>query len=157
MATKIRSYAKINLGLRIGPRRADGFHDLRTMYSTLSLYEPLSVEVAEGQGITVICRDPRVPRDESNTCYRAAQFVMQALGLERAVEITIDKQLPVQGGLGAASGNAVATIFALERALSQRIEAKTRAEIAARIGSDLKLFLNGGLTLGTGRGKEVLP
>ena len=157
MSTSIRSYAKINLGLRIGPRRADGFHDLRTMYTTLALRERLTVEVSEGEGVEVRCADPRVPCDATNTAYRAAGLTLQALGIRKGVAITIEKQLPVQGGLGAASGNAVATMLAVERALGRELSARQRWEIAAQIGSDLNLFLYGGLTLGTGRGEEVWP
>ena len=157
MAIRVRSYAKINIGLRIGPRRGDGFHDLRTMYTTLDLHEPLTVEVEDGDGIEIRCDDPRVPCDASNTCYKAAEGVQRALGIRRKVLISIEKRLPVQGGLGAASGNAVATILALEKALGRELEPRQRWEIASKIGSDLNLFLYGGLTLGTGRGEEVWP
>ncbi|ABF43541.1 4-diphosphocytidyl-2-C-methyl-D-erythritol kinase [Candidatus Koribacter versatilis Ellin345] len=157
MSTFVRSYAKINLGLRIGPRRADGFHDLRTMYTTIALHELVSVEVEDGDGIEIRCDDPRVPCDSTNTCHKAAALVLEALGLRSKVLISIEKRLPVQGGLGAASGNAIATIFGLERMLGKELSAKERAEIAEKIGSDLNLFLYGGLTLGTGRGEEVWP
>ncbi len=79
------------------------------------------------------------------------------MGKQAKVNIFIEKQLPVQGGLGAASGNAVATIFALENELKTTLSDPERAKIAARIGSDLNLFLYGGLVLGTGRGEEVWP
>jgi 4-diphosphocytidyl-2-C-methyl-D-erythritol kinase len=157
MLISVHSYAKINLGLKIGPRRADGFHDLRTMYTTIALSEPLRIEVTEGSGIEIICDDPRVPRDSTNTCYRAAEEVLQSLQIQSKVTISIEKKLPVQGGLGAASGNAVATIFALEKAVNKSLAAQARAKIAATIGSDLNLFLYGGLVVGTGRGEEVWP
>jgi 4-diphosphocytidyl-2-C-methyl-D-erythritol kinase len=157
MPIAVHSYAKINLGLKIGPRRADGFHDLRTMYTTIALSEPLQVEVSKGSGIEIRCDDRRVPRDATNTCYRAAEKVLEGLQTQAKVTISIEKKLPVQGGLGAASGNAVATIFALEKALKQRLAAQKRAKIASEIGSDLNLFLYGGLVLGTGRGEEVWP
>jgi 4-diphosphocytidyl-2-C-methyl-D-erythritol kinase len=157
MNVPVRSYAKINLGLKIGSRRSDGFHDLRTIYTTIALSERLGVEVGEGDGIEIHCADPRVPCDETNTCYRAAQKVLEALGKQAKVSIFIEKELPVQGGLGAASGNAVATIFALEKALGTSLSSEKRAEIASEIGSDLNLFLYGGLVLGTGRGEEVWP
>lgn len=158
MAITVRSSAKINLGLRIGPRRPDGFHGLRTMYTTIDLHDRLTLNVEpSGQGIAIHCSDPKVPCDPTNTCYKAAELVLKALNRTAAVAITIEKALPVQGGLGAASGNAVATIFALEKALNQQLAARERAQIAAQIGSDLNLFLYGGLTLGTGRGEEVWP
>jgi 4-diphosphocytidyl-2-C-methyl-D-erythritol kinase len=153
----VRSYAKINIGLKIGSRRADGFHDLRTVYTTIGLNERLQVDVSKGTGVEIRCDDPRVPGDASNTCYRAAELVLKELKTQVRVTISIEKKLPVQGGLGAASGNAMATIFALARALSQPLSAQKRAQIASEIGSDLNLFLYGGLVLGTGRGEEVWP
>ncbi len=157
MAVIVRSYAKINIGLKIGARRADGFHELRTLYTTIDLSERIRVEVSAGEGVTVHCEDPRVPCDESNTCHRAATAVLEALGERAKINVFIEKELPVQGGLGAASGNAVATILGVENALKTRLEAKKRAKIASAIGSDLNLFLYGGLVLGTGRGEEVWP
>jgi 4-diphosphocytidyl-2-C-methyl-D-erythritol kinase len=153
----VRSYAKINIGLKIGSRRADGFHDLRTVYTTIGLNERLQVDVSKGTGVEIRCDDPRVPGDASNTCYRAAELVLKELKTQAKVTISIEKKLPVQGGLGAASGNAMATIFALARALSQPLSPQKRAQIASEIGSDLNLFLYGGLVLGTGRGEEVWP
>jgi len=82
---------------------------------------------------------------------------MHALGASGRVTITIDKRLPVQGGLGAGSGNAVATLLALERALKKELPGAERLRIAAEVGSDLPLFLVGGTVLGTGRGEEVYP
>ena len=155
MRVTVKSYAKINVGLQIGAKRADGFHGLRTLYTTIALHDLISVEVAEGEGITVRCDHPDVPCDSTNTCYKAAERVLRALDRQAKVGIMIDKRLPVQGGLGAGSSNAVATILALEKALKRELEARERARIAAEIGSDLNLFLYGGLTLGTGRGEEV--
>src|ERR1700761_4672867 len=158
MAIHLRSYAKINIGLKIGKRRGDGFHELRTLYTTIAMSERIRVEVAEGEGITVHCEDPRVPCDATNTCFQAAQKTLAAMGRGGIkVSVFIEKELPVQGGLGAASGNAVATILGLERALSHPLTAQIRAKIASEIGSDLNLFLYGGLVWGTGRGEEVWP
>jgi 4-diphosphocytidyl-2-C-methyl-D-erythritol kinase len=205
----IPSFAKINLGLKIGPARADGFHELRTVYQTLALHDVIHVDVVEGEGIEIRCDDPRVPLDQSNTCYKIAERVMAVVGadleaqrreqqiprgLESArddkgegrqngaaeaaplpnrtevspalsrtrpapgkVVIEIEKHLPVQGGMGAASSNAVATMLAMERALSIQLSPQDKLRIAARVGSDLPLFLIGGTVLGVGRGEEVFP
>jgi len=159
MTVAVRSFAKINLGLYIGAARADGYHDLRTVYQTIALHDVIRVNVGRGSGIEILCRnkDPRVPLDSSNTCYRMAERVMDALGAKARVSIEIEKRLPVQGGLGAASSNAVATLFALELALKKKLSGTTRLRIAAEVGSDLPLFLVGGTTLGVGRGEEVYP
>jgi 4-diphosphocytidyl-2-C-methyl-D-erythritol kinase len=207
MSIAVRSFAKINLGLKIGPVRADGFHKLRTIYQTLALHDLVRVEVQGGSGIEIRCNDPRVPLDESNTCYKVADRVLKAvkagshftstradqaegpqglkaspeavlggtaeavplqiqnpfqnqngeMGLCGKVVIEIDKRLPVQGGLGAGSSNAIATMLGLERALETKISAEEKLRIAAEVGSDLPLFLIGGTVLGIGHGEEVYP
>ena len=157
MTVTVRSFAKINLGLYIGPSRPDGYHDLRTVYQTIALHDLVHVGTGRGSEIEIRCTDPRVPRDDSNTCYRMAERVMAELGVRGKVIIEIEKRLPIQGGLGAASSNAVATMLALERALNKPLSAPVRLRIASEIGSDLPLFLAGGTVLGTGRGEEVYP
>ncbi len=178
MKIAARSFAKINIGLYIGARREDGFHDLRTVYQTIALHDAIRVSVDRSKqsrkhGIDIECRchDPRVPLDSSNTCHRAAALVMKALGAEGKVTIEIEKRLPVQGGLGAASSNAVATMLCLEKALGERLaqgeqrrrskhhnyDETERLRIAAQVGSDLPLFAIGGTVLGLGRGEEVYP
>jgi 4-diphosphocytidyl-2-C-methyl-D-erythritol kinase len=157
MAITVRSFAKINLGLRIGALRADGFHELRTVYQTIALHDVVRVSVGRGSGIETRCDDLRVPKDESNTCYRIVERAMAALGARGRVVIEIEKRLPVQGGLGGASGNAVAVLLALEQALKKDLSGPERLRIAAEVGSDLPLFLVGGTVLGVGRGEEVYP
>jgi 4-diphosphocytidyl-2-C-methyl-D-erythritol kinase len=157
MTVAVRSFAKINLGLYIGAGRADGYHDLRTVYQTIALHDLIRVSVGRGRGIEILCKDPRVPLDSSNTCYRIAERVLDELGAQSRVRIEIEKRLPVQGGLGAASSNAVATMIALERALKKKLSGAARLRIAAEVGSDLPLFLVGGTILGVGRGEEVYP
>jgi 4-diphosphocytidyl-2-C-methyl-D-erythritol kinase len=159
MTVAVRSFAKINLGLYIGAARADGFHDLRTVYQTIALHDVIRVSVGRGSGVEILCKnkDPRVPLDSSNTCYRMAERVMDELGAKGKVSLEIEKRLAVKGGLGAASSNAVATMVALERVLKRKLTAAARLRIAADVGSDLPLFLVGGTTLGVGRGEEVYP
>ena len=157
MPIAIRSFAKINLGLKMGPVRADGFHELRTIYQTLLLHDVVRVDVQSGSGIEIRCSHPRVPLDESNTCFKISERVLKTANARVKVIIQIDKQLPVQGGLGAASSNAVATMLGLERALDTKLSAEDKLRIAAEVGSDLPLFLIGGTVLGVGRGEEVYP
>jgi len=157
MATSVRSFAKINLGLKIGPLREDGFHELRTIYQTVALSDQVRVDLGKGVGIEIVCKDPRVPDDENNTCWRVADRILRSLKVRGKVRISIDKRLPVQGGLGAASSNAVATMLALEKELKQPLAPAERLRIASEVGSDLPLFLVGGTVLGTGHGEQVYP
>jgi len=153
----VRSFAKINLGLRIGLARTDGFHELRTVYQTVAWHDLLTITVQRGSGIEIRCKNPRVPKDQTNTCYKVAERVMTALRTKRRVLIEIEKRLPLQGGLGGASSNAIAVLVALERVLKKSLPGPERLSIAAEVGSDLPLFLLGGTTLGVGRGEEVYP
>jgi 4-diphosphocytidyl-2-C-methyl-D-erythritol kinase len=157
MFVTVRSFAKINLGLCIGPLRPDGFHDLRTIYQTIALHDVIRVEVTRGRGIEIRCKDPRVPKDQSNTCYRIVAPAMAALGAKGRVVIDIEKKLPVQAGLGGGSANAVAVLLALEHALKKQLSDADKLRIAADVGSDLPLFLVGGTVLGLGHGEEVSP
>jgi 4-diphosphocytidyl-2-C-methyl-D-erythritol kinase len=157
MTVTVRSFAKINLGLSIGGSREDGFHELLTVYQTIGLHDLIHVSMGRGSGIEIRCSDPRVPRDESNTCYRVVEKALSALNAKARVVIEIEKRLPVQGGLGGASSNAVAALLGLERALKKSLAAKERLRIAADVGSDLPLFLIGGTVLGVGRGEQVYP
>ena len=157
MPVTVRSFAKINFGLYIGPLRADGFHDLRTVYQTIALHDLIRVSVGRGTGIEITCADSRVPCDSSNTCYRMSERVMEELDATGRVGIEIEKRLPVQGGLGAGSSNAVATMIGLERALKKKLTQGARLRVASAVGSDLPLFAVGGTVLGVGRGEEVYP
>ena len=131
MSIAIRSFAKINLGLKIGRLRADGFHELRTIYQTIALHDVVRVGATAGEGIEIRCSDPRVPCDATNTCYKVAERALNAAGRTAKVAITIEKHLPVQGGMGAASSNAVAALLGLERALG--VAANASNDIGAKV------------------------
>jgi 4-diphosphocytidyl-2-C-methyl-D-erythritol kinase len=173
MATKVRSHAKINLGLSIGAPRADGYHALATVYQTLEMHDLVMVtaRVAEETTIRLASNDGRVPTDAKNTAWRMVSLALDALGVTAEVEIHIEKRLPVQGGLGAGSANAVAALVGLERELGvgglaeefsiPGLKSETwgtqRLQVAAKVGSDVPLFLVGGAVLGTDRGQRVEP
>jgi len=159
MPTRVRSHTKINLGLAIGPLRPDGFHQLTTVYQTLALHEWVTVEAHQAAvtRITLSSSHPRVPTDAGNTAWRMVERCLQLLDLNAEVHIAIDKQLPLQGGLGAGSANAVAALIGLEHQLDRHLSPPDRLRVAAEIGSDVPLFLLGGSVIGVGRGEEVFP
>ncbi|HEX3940269.1 MAG TPA: 4-(cytidine 5'-diphospho)-2-C-methyl-D-erythritol kinase [Acidobacteriaceae bacterium] len=162
MAASIRSHAKINLGLAIGPVRPDGFHALTTVYQTLATHDVVTVEArpAAATAIQITSNSPRVPLDSGNTAWRMVDQALTEMGVAAEVEIHIEKRLPVQGGLGGGSANAVAALIGLERALqaaARPIPPHRRLELAGKIGSDVPLFLIGGAVLGRGHGEEVFP
>ncbi len=162
MATRVRSYSKINLGLAIGPVRPDGFHGLTTLYQTLDLHDLVTVtarRLAPGveTRITLTTNHPFVPRDARNTAWRMVERCLEQLGVAAEVAIHIEKRLPVQGGMGAGSANAAAALLGLERELGVALPGVERLKLAAEIGSDVPLFLLGGAVLGLGRGEQVVP
>ena len=119
MATRVRSHAKINLGLYVGAPRADGFHGLATVYQTLELFDVVTVTArrADATAIHLTSNDERVPRDGRNTAWKMVELALAELDVTAEVEIHIEKRLPVQGGMGAGSANAVAALVGLEREL----------------------------------------
>ncbi len=161
MSTAVRSHAKINLGLFLGAPRSDGFHSLVTVYQTLEIHDMVTVTAnrAGPAAIRISSNNPRVPTDERNTAWRMISLALEQLGVSAEVEIHIDKRLPVQGGLGAGSGNAIAALVGLENELNVPFRSlfTRRMELPARIGSDVPLFLIGGTVLGVDRGQEVYP
>jgi 4-diphosphocytidyl-2-C-methyl-D-erythritol kinase len=119
MPTAVRSHAKINLGLGIGAPRPDGFHGLATVYQTLELHDVVTVTArpAAATALRLTSNDKRVPTDSRNTAWKMAELALKMLGVTAEVEIHIEKRLPVQGGLGAGSANAVAALVGLEAEL----------------------------------------
>jgi 4-diphosphocytidyl-2-C-methyl-D-erythritol kinase len=179
MPTSVRSHAKINLGLFLGAPRSDGFHALITVYQTLEIHDVVTVTArpARETVLRIISNDLRVPNDSRNTAWKMISLALEKLNIAAEVEVYIDKRLPVQGGLGAGSGNAVAALVGLETELEkQGVENGGRGtersrelrpgalawanewqRIAAQVGSDVPLFLIGGTVLGVDRGQEVHP
>jgi 4-diphosphocytidyl-2-C-methyl-D-erythritol kinase len=120
MPTRVRSHAKINLGLFLGAPRADGFHSLVTVYQTLGLHDVVAVSARLGSEtrLTLTSNDPRVPTDNRNTAWKIISLALEGFRVSAEVDVHIEKRLPVQGGLGAGSGNAVAALVGLEKELN---------------------------------------
>jgi 4-diphosphocytidyl-2-C-methyl-D-erythritol kinase len=137
-----RSYAKINWALRITGRRADGFHDLETLFQTVSLHDELTFTPAAGLSLT--CDDPAIPTDETNLVLRAAR----AVGAN-GVAIHLRKRIPAGGGLGGGSSNAAAVL--------REFGSEGLPELALALGSDVPFFLLGGTAYATGRGEVLTP
>jgi 4-diphosphocytidyl-2-C-methyl-D-erythritol kinase len=119
MPTAVRSHAKINLGLYLGAPRADGFHSLVTVYQTLEMHDVVTVSatLSGGTKLRLSSNDARVPCGESNTAWKMISLALEGLQIKAEVDVHIEKRLPVQGGLGAGSGNAVAALIGLEKEL----------------------------------------
>jgi 4-diphosphocytidyl-2-C-methyl-D-erythritol kinase len=166
MPTSVRSFAKINLGLAIGPPRPDGFHALTTLYQTIALHDIVTVTVKQSAPdniarfstiINCSSNNIKVPTDNTNTAVRIIEKALLRLQITAEIDVHIQKNLPVQGGLGAGSANAAGALIALEVELKKALPPPDRLALAAEIGSDVPLFLLGGTVLGLNRGESVFP
>jgi 4-diphosphocytidyl-2-C-methyl-D-erythritol kinase len=151
-----RSFAKINWTLDALFKRDDGYHELRTIYQSVSLHDELRLGETRN-AIEIICDDPRVPCDETNLAFKAAWLLRKVTGTSKGARIEIEKRIPVAAGLGGGSSNAAATLLALIRLWEIVIDEAELIRIAASLGSDVPFFLIGGTALGVGRGEEVYP
>ena len=151
---RVRSHAKINWTLDVLFRRTDGFHEIRTIYQTVSLHDTVILSDIP-KGIEVSCDKPEVPCDATNLVHQAADLLKQASGVGKGVRIRIEKRIPVAAGLGGGSSNAAATLLGLVKLWGLKVSETDLFQISAAIGSDVPFFLIGGTCLGVGRGEEV--
>jgi 4-diphosphocytidyl-2-C-methyl-D-erythritol kinase len=155
---QVRAFAKINVGLKILRQRSDGYHEIRTIYQTVALHDNLQIAVRRsGDRIVLHCDDPRISSGRENLVYRACELWRQARQFRGSIEVDLHKRIPTGSGLGGASTDAAAALLGLERLTGNRLIPAVRFELAARLGSDVPLFLWGGRVLGCGRGEEVYP
>ncbi len=157
-SVRLRAFAKINLGLKILGRRPDGYHEIRTVYQTVSLHDRVEVVLRRrGHGVVVDCDDPGVPSGRRNLVHQACELWRRARGFSGGIQVHVEKRIPPGSGLGGGSSDAAATLLGLERLSGDRMDYAARWKLAVRLGSDVPLFLLGGRVLGCGRGEEVYP
>jgi 4-diphosphocytidyl-2-C-methyl-D-erythritol kinase len=149
------SFAKINCGLRILGKRPDGYHEIRTVLQTVSLHDTLRFENAPYPEILLSCDDPLIPADQNNLIVRAGIALRDRYGIRAGVRIHLEKQIPVQGGLGGGSSNGAVTLLGLAHLWKVRPKVSELIELAAGLGSDVPFFLSGGRALGTGTGTSI--
>ena len=155
---RLRAFAKINLGLKILGKRPDGYHEVRTVYQTVGLHDRLEFSLSRsGRGVAVECDDPGVPSGKGNLVHRACELWRRARRFQGGIRVRLEKRIPAGSGLGGASSDAAATILGLEHLTGDRLDARARFKLAARLGSDVPLFFWGGRVLGCGRGQQVYP
>lgn len=154
-----RAFAKINLTLRVLGVRADGYHEIRTVFQTIALHDTLIVRRARGP-FRLECDDPACPGDEANLVWRAADRVWRAAGRRgrpRDIVVRIRKRIPMEAGLGGGSSDAAAAIRVFDAVWHARLDPGQRHAIAAAIGADVPFLLDGGTALGVGRGDVLFP
>ena len=149
------SFAKVNLHLQVIGRRADGFHDLCTVFQTISLHDTLTIGPSDDLRMT--CGDDRIEVGEKNLVIRAARELRDEFGVDQGAEIHLEKLIPAPGGLGGGSSNAAVALLALRKLWGIDAAIDALHPVAERLGSDVPFFLYGGTALGMGRGEAVEP
>jgi 4-diphosphocytidyl-2-C-methyl-D-erythritol kinase len=152
----VRVPGKVNLYLAVGDRRADGYHELTTVFHAVSLVDEVTVRNADvlsleltGEGVD------ELPTDERNLAWRAAELMAEHVGRAPDVSITIDKSIPVAGGMAGGSADAAAVLVAMNVLWELAVPRRDLHALAAQLGSDVPFALHGGTALGTGRGEEL--
>ena len=158
--------AKINLTLDVGPRRADGYHDIRSVMQTIELHDTLTVTLAPAPGVHLTVAGGEaggVPADETNLVHKAAvrlQKVAAARGVlpgQSGLQIALHKRIPSQAGLGGGSSDAAATLLAVNDLFGLRLSPAHLSEIGTALGADVPFFFSGGTALAEGVGEKITP
>ena len=147
------SYAKINWTLRVLGRRGDGFHELCTVFQTVSLFDEITFRA--GDRIQLTSSSTAVPADETNLIARAARLLQSEFGVRDGATIHLEKRIPAPGGLGGGSSNAAVALLGLSVLWRLEIRPETLLDLAARLGSDVPFFLFGGTARASGRGTKL--
>jgi 4-diphosphocytidyl-2-C-methyl-D-erythritol kinase len=160
----VRVPGKVNLQLSVGPKRADGYHDIATVFQAVSIFDDVKVAFASDEdrkekfAIEIKADHPHgIPTDRGNLAYTAAQLMYEKFELDGAIDIHIDKRIPVAGGMAGGSANAAGVIVALDVLFSLGLSRNEMEGIGAEIGSDVPFSIAGGTAIGTGRGEQLTP
>jgi 4-diphosphocytidyl-2-C-methyl-D-erythritol kinase len=152
----VPSLAKVNLSLKVLGRRADGYHELRTVFQTISLADRIWFEFTPARrGLEITLEDPLAIPD--NLVLRAARLFCESLGVRGRLRMRLEKRIPAGAGLGGGSSNAAAVLLTLGPLTGREANPRQLQEMAASLGSDVPFFLHGGTALGLGRGEELYP
>jgi len=152
---RVRALAKINLDLRVLGKRADGFHELRTVFQTVSLADTLDIAFTKARRTEIKLTDELQIAD--NLVIRAANLLMDAMRVTGRIEIRLTKRIPMGAGLGGGSSDAAAVLLALPALAGRKLDLPKLSAIGEQLGSDVPFFLLGGTAVGIGRGSELFP
>jgi 4-diphosphocytidyl-2-C-methyl-D-erythritol kinase len=153
----IDSPAKINLALDIIKKRNDGYHELEMVMQELELKDRIVLRETEKNKIKIKCNEKSVPLNEKNLCWKATELIKEKFEVKKGIEISIEKNIPVAGGLGGGSSNAAAVIKGLNELWKLEINKKEMQLIAEKTGMDTAFFLYGKTAFASGRGEKITP
>ncbi|HDP99205.1 MAG TPA: 4-(cytidine 5'-diphospho)-2-C-methyl-D-erythritol kinase [bacterium] len=153
----IKSHAKINIGLKILSRRADGYHNIETIFQELDLCDEIRLAKSTTPMIKISSNVAQLPTGAENICYRAIESVQSLTGETAGVDIYINKRIPLGAGLGGGSSNAAAVLKGYCELYQLKIAPDTLIQVASKLGADVPFFLEGGAALATGIGDKLEP
>lgn len=153
-AVRVKSPAKINLGLKVIKKRADEYHDIETIFQMINLYDVVILRESSDR-ITLCSDNNAIPLDERNLAYRAAQTLREKIGIKKGVKIEIYKHIPISAGLGGGSSNAAVTLVGLNYLWDLNLSPDDLLPLASSLGADVPFFLAGPTAMGKGRGDEL--
>ena len=156
-AVRLPAFAKVNLCLQILGKRPDGYHELRTIFQTISLHDTLELERSRRPGISIETDDPALPRGRENLVWRAIDALRRELSMRGGLHARLTKRIPVARGLGGGSSDAAAALIGLLRLTGKKMLLADLIAIAAGLGADVPFFLFGGRALAVNRGDEIYP
>lgn len=148
--------AKINLYLKVVGKRADGYHEIQTLFLPLpDLADDVVVTLNDVPGVHMRCSDPALPSDRNNLCVKAAELFCQLLGIQPRLRISLDKQIPIAAGLGGGSSDAAAVLLELRRLLAPTMPDADLHDLACRLGADVPFFLDPQPAVAEGIGERL--
>jgi 4-diphosphocytidyl-2-C-methyl-D-erythritol kinase len=158
-SVRLPAFAKINLSLHVMGKRSDGYHELRTIFQTISLHDTLEISIDPGGSgqISLSCNDVALPLGPDNLVWRAVEAIGPEIGFRGSISVQLDKKIPVARGLGGGSSDAAATLIGMMRLTKSQVPLPRLMEIAASLGADVPFFLFGGRALAVSRGDEIYP
>lgn len=151
----LQSPAKVNLRLEILRRREDGYHELRTVFQKISLYDTLHFSLTKEKGISIAADHPKLPLGRKNLVYRAIQSMFKVCGYREGIRIEIEKRIPLGAGLGGGSSNAATTLIGLSQLLKIKLSQTELMEMGLEIGADVPFFFLKGAAIGSGIGEQL--
>ncbi len=151
---ELKANAKVNIGLQVRDQRADGYHNIHTLFQELNLHDTILLEKIDN-GWTITINDQSIPTDESNSCIRAYLEIKKYFPNIDGASITLIKRIPSGAGLGGGSSNAAAVLKGLQALFSLPTKTDDLLQIAAKIGADVPFFILGGTQVGNGIGNVL--
>ncbi|MCP2520486.1 4-(cytidine 5'-diphospho)-2-C-methyl-D-erythritol kinase [Candidatus Aminicenantes bacterium AC-708-M15] len=152
---EIKSFAKINLGLEIVRRLENGYHEIRTIFQSIDLYDRLKFNEIDEEKIILIGNERSIPWDSRNLIYKTAQLLKDHFSIKKGIKIEVEKNIPPGKGLGGGSSNSAMTFLALKKIWNLSVKKSELINLAKNLGADIPYFFYGGTALGLGRGDEI--